>query len=368
MRSPEHDTIDLETATLRQPPEHEEDAWTGPFPIFLSVVFVVRDEASRIEDILGDAIDKIAAWVSDFDLIVVDNASDDTTVDVLRKLTSEAGLPNLQIYALTKQVDADTAAWVGLENALGDFVAVADPFTDDISFLLEMIGQAVSGADVVFASNDQQIPDGVGYRAANSVFNGLYRSFSRVDLAKDAPRYRLLSKSVVNFILQHHQPAMTYRHLPATGGFARVNLSYSTTPRASPAKPLGRSIDRGMRQLVAATRTPMRLATVLCLFGALANLIYSLYVIAIAVAKDDIGPGWVSLSLQQSGMFLLISVVLLVLSEYILHTASSSSGGPLYHVGQEFTSSRMTRYEKLNIEDSKLSAARSSETAAGTSD
>ena len=47
-------------------------------------------------------------------------------------------------------------------------------------------------------------------------------------------------------------------------------------------------------------------------------------------------------------MFFLISLVLLVLGEYILHIESLSNEGPLYHVGQEFTSARMTRREKLN--------------------
>ena len=55
-------------------------------------------------------------------------------------------------------------------------------------------------------------------------------------------------------------------------------------------------------------------------------------------------------------MFFLISLVLLVLGEYILHMASLSHGGPLHHVGQEFTSARMTRRERLNIEDVSYSA------------
>jgi hypothetical protein len=50
-------------------------------------------------------------------------------------------------------------------------------------------------------------------------------------------------------------------------------------------------------------------------------------------------------------MFFLISLVLLVLGEYILHMASLSNEGPLYHVAQEFMSARITRCEKLNIEE-----------------
>ncbi|MAM88358.1 MAG: glycosyl transferase [unclassified Hahellaceae] len=321
------------------------------FPIFLSLVIVVRNHVERIERIQEEAAELLSSLVSDYELIFVDNASNDESVALLKKLTGENGKPNLQVYALTKEVDADTASWVGLENALGDFVAVIDPLIDDLAFLPAMLEKAVGGMDVVFASNTKKQPQSLAYRTADAVFNTLYRSFNGIHLAKEAPHYRVLSKRVVNFILQHPRPAMTYRHLPATGGFARINLSYSAEPKAASKKYLGSSIDRGMRMLVSTTHLPMRLVTSLSLFGAVANLVYSVYVVAIALFKSDVATGWVSLSLQQSGMFFLISLVLLVLGEYILHMASLSNEGPLYHVGQEFTSAHMTRRDRLNVEE-----------------
>lgn len=321
------------------------------FPIFLSVVLVVRNQSNELHSILTDIASAIGTLVSDYELIIVDNASDDDSVATLKKLTAEGGQPNLQVYALTKEVDADTASWVGLENALGDFVAVLDPLVDDIGFLPEMLDKAVSGADVVFANNEQKPAQSFAYRSAYAIFNVLYKWFNGIHLAKEAPQYRVLSKRVVNFILQHPQPAMTYRHLPATGGFARVNLSYSAAPSISHTKQLGESIDRGIRLLVSTTRAPMRLVTSLSLFGAIANLLYTVYVITVAFLKTDVAHGWVSLSLQQSGMFFLISLVLLVLGEYILNMVSLQNEGPPYHVGQEFTSAVMTRHKKLNIEE-----------------
>lgn len=321
------------------------------FPCFLSVVFVVRNQSKSIEETLTDAAAIISTIVSDYELIVVDNASDDESITTLKHLTGENGLANLQVYALTKEVDAGTASWVGLENALGDFVAVIDPLVDDISFVPQMLEKAVTGADVVFAHNEQKPEQSLAYRSADAAFHGLYNKLNGVNLAKEAPQYRILSKRVINFILQHPQPAMTYRHLPATGGFARSYLTYSATPKSSPSKRLGESIDRGMRLLVSTTRAPMRLVTYLSLFGAIANVVYSIYVLAVGALNPDVAPGWISVSLQQSGMFFLISLVLLVLGEYILNMASLSNEGPLYHVGQEFTSARMTRLEKLNIEE-----------------
>lgn len=324
---------------------------TPQLPIFLTLVIFMRNQSGELQPLLTDVSRMLTGLVSDHEIVEVDNASDDDSVSRLKALTGTDGLPNLQVYALTKRVDDDTAAWVGIENALGDFVAVLDPLVDDIAFLPEMLDKAVSGADVVFASNRMRPAQSLSYRGAYSVFNWLYKWSNGVDLAKEAPHYRVVSRRVVNFILQHPQPAMTYRHLPATGGFARINLDYSAPPKITHTKRLNESIDRGMRLLVSTTRTPMRLVTSLSLFGAFANLVYSMYVVAVAIFKDDVAPGWVSLSLQQSGMFLLISLVLLVLGEYMLNMISLQNEGPLYYVGQEFTSARMTRVEKLNIEE-----------------
>lgn len=320
------------------------------YPIFLSVVLVVRNQAQELLPILNEATQAITPLVSDYELIIVDNASTDESVQELKKLSGENGLPNLQIYALTKEVDADIASWVGLENALGDFVAVAEPLTAEISFLPVMLDHAVKGADVVFAANEQKVPQSIGYRFGFFAFNTLYKWLTGIHLAKEAPQFRVLSKRVVNFILQHPHPAITYRHLPASGGFTKANLSYSAIPKRSRVKHLGDSIDRGMRLIVSTSRLPMRVVTALSLFGAVSNLLYSVYVIAIALLKTNVTPGWVTLSLQQSGMFFLISLVLLVLGEYILQMSSLSNEGPLYHVAQEFTSVIMTKQQKLNIE------------------
>ena len=321
------------------------------FPVFLSVVFVLRNRAQSLPGLLAEATGVVSALASDYELIVVDNASDDDSVQVLKRLVGEGGLPNLQVYALTKAVDADTACWAGLENALGDFVAVVDPQTDDIRFLAEMLDQAAGGADVVFARNEQKPAQRLAYRVAFSAFNALYRWFGGIHLSREAPNYRVLSRRVVNFLLQHPQPATSYRHLPATAGFARTTLDYSSPPRLVERKSVRESIDHGMRLLVSSTRAPMRLVTTLSLFGAVANLVYAVYVVLVGLLKTDVAPGWMSLSLQQSGMFFLISLVLLVLGEYILQMARMTNEGPLYHVGQEFTSARMTRREKLNVED-----------------
>ncbi|WP_374353648.1 glycosyltransferase [Chitinimonas sp.] len=325
-------------------------------PVFLSLVYVVRNRADQIEALLQGAVGAIAASVSDYELIVIDNASEDHTVSILKTMTGASGLANLQVYALTTQVDIDTAYAVGLEHALGDVVAIIDPLADDIAALPAMLAKMAAGADVVFGVNRRSPPIGVIYRAAHILFNLLYKMANGIRLPREMPQYRLLSRRVVNYILQHPQPAVSYRHLPATAGFARDQVEYDYQPPTRRDRSFGESAERGLRLLVSTTSAPMRLVTGLSMFGAAANLLYSVYVLAVAALKTQVAPGWVSLSLQQSGMFFLISLVLLVLSEYILHTANLAGGRPQYHIAQEFTSIRMTRRERLNIEEAESAA------------
>jgi len=331
------------------------------FPIFLSAIFVLRNQSKNLEKLLCEATSCIAPMVNDYELIIVDNASEDESILKLKKMTEESGLPNLQVYALTKEVDIDTASWAGVENSLGDFLVVIDLLSDDISFLPEMLERAVNGADIVLAYNIQQSSQSLLYKYIRSGFNWLYKFFNGIRFDREMPQYRVFSKQVVNFLLRHPQPAITYRHLTMTAGFIRETLTYSFIPEISRKKMLMDGIDRGIWLLASTTKAPMRIVTMLCLFGAIANLIYFVYVIAVGLIKIDITPGWMSLSLQQSGMFFLISVVLFVLGEYILLMARLSNEGPPYHVGTEFTSARLSRREKLNIEDVVASPAISSD-------
>lgn len=319
--------------------------------VFLSIVCVLRQNAETLEDLIKKLASSVTDVVTDYEIVIIDNGSSDNSVEILKRLTQADGLPNLQVFALTKEVESDVASWAGIESSLGDYVAIIDPLIDDVEFLPEMLESAISGADIVLAKNQKDPKFGFFYKCANSIFNTLYKSFNGVNLNEEAPKYRIISKSVINFILQHPQPSLTYRHIPISGGFTRVKKTYSTEPFLKPAHSLWEGVDKGMRMLVSTTKAPMRLVNTLSIFGAFANLIYSSYVILIYLLKEDVAEGWVSLSLQQSGMFFLISVVLFVLGEYILQMASVSNEGPQFHVAQEFTSTVMTRNEKLNVED-----------------
>lgn len=319
-------------------------------PIFISVVLVVENNASELSSLLGTMSERLTGIVNDYELIIVDNASTDNTLQVMRGLVGMGGLANLQVYGLTKRVDVDIAAWAGIENALGDFVVTMDLNVDQFDVLPAVLDKACNGCDIVTvnAGSNESRPS-ITQKIARSMFSKVYRGLTGIDLENESSPFRLLSRRVINYILQHPMPAMKYRFLPTTG-FTSEHMQSSDLVFYRRSE-LIRSIDRAIKLLVTTTRVPMRLVTGLCLFGAVMNVIYIAYVVGVVIIGRDTAPGWVTMSLQLSGMFFLLSLVLLVLGEYVLQVASFSSEGPSYHVGQEYTSARMTRNSRLNIEE-----------------
>jgi len=320
-------------------------------PLFLSVVLVVRNSSGQVAALLRSASAAVSELVRDYELIVIDNGSEDGTVAVLQDLAGPSGIPNLQVFTLTSHLDNDSASWAGVENAIGDYVMVVDPLLDDLNFAPRLLDQAAKGTDVVFAKNQQQIKQRLLYRLLHAAFNAIYKTLNGVDLSQEAPPFRLMSRKVVNFILQNPQPHVAYRHLPATSGFSRCNIKYSSKPSGVERKRILGSIARGVTLIVSTTNAPMRIATIVSLAAAALNVVYSIYVIVVGLQSSDLAPGWASLSLQQSLMYFTFAIVLYIFGEYLLRVLSLSNSGPPFTIGQEFTSTKISVRDKLNISE-----------------
>lgn len=59
------------------------------YPILLSIVLVVRNQAKELRSLLIDTASAVEGLVSDYELIIIDNASDDDSLAVLKSLTVE---------------------------------------------------------------------------------------------------------------------------------------------------------------------------------------------------------------------------------------------------------------------------------------
>lgn len=307
------------------------------YSFFLSVVCVLHNKEAECKNIIKDISNKINNLVSDYEIIIVDNSSTDKTLEILKKLTiGKDQIKNMHIYSLTSHVEENIAAWAGVENSIGDYVITANPDDDDINFIPEILEKTIPEYDIVFIENK--------FRKNKSPINYFFKNISN-------SKFKMVSRKTINFLLNHPKPYLIYNNLSSITGFNKIKIEYFFKNQTIKRKAPFFNIKNFIIHAITTSHFPIRTASILAVIGSFLNLIYSLYVIVILIFKSDVAPGWATLSLQQSGMFFLFSLVLLIICEYLANINSFNNEGPIFYIGQEFSSKDINEIKKLNIED-----------------
>lgn len=322
-----------------------------PQPRFmLSVVMVVQSFDPEIaKDIVGIAR-AVAAQVRDCEIILVDATSSDSVAWALREHVDHSEISNIQVYRLISQVGFEAASWAGIENSLGDYVAVLNINPEIVSTLPEMLQKISESYELVFVQNVAPVQQAWFEGAIAGIFRKTYKMLTGLDLTRDGAQSRLMSRRLINFLLQHPQPVFRYRTLPALAGCSKCTITYHGQRRRTDESRFTHRVRRAWSLLLNSSTAPMRLASGLAVSGAVLNLIYSGYVLGVSMYKTDVAPGWITLSLQQSGMFFLFSIGLFIIAEYFIHVLRQRGAGPPYFIVGESNSSVQNVKQRLNIE------------------
>ena len=320
---------------------------------FVSVVAVLGREDAPAARAVAQAIAAVREHVghlsSQVDFILVSNGLEPDSLDHVRRAADE--IDDLQVFVLADEVDADVAFFAGLENAIGDTMITLDLANFDGPLLGDMIQAAKCGNDIVVA---QRAAPATGlYWMARRMFLNLYKNISGVDEARLSVQ-KALSRAAVNYITRHGDGAQLLRTLAVRSGFRTAYLNSSVEDRRP--RSIGAAVSKGIRMMTSGTNRPLRLVSLLGLAGGSLNLLYMFYVLSVLLFKSSVAEGWTTMSLQFSGMFFLISVMLSLMAEYILQIHSRSLRNPSYYIAEEFRSNVFTREGQLNIEKSERAA------------
>jgi hypothetical protein len=254
----------------------------------------------------------------------------------------------LQVYVMKYRVDHATALMAGIENAVGDWVATIDVEADEPSVIRRLFESMLREHTEVALSlpNVSRRPwlDAV----ASSLFHRIFRRLYGFSLATEAPSARLLSRAVVNSLLRHDSPLIALETLTARGSYRKCVVP--SVRREVIRRTLAERTRIRWRTLIGINAAPLRLANLLCGISALAAWSYSIYVIVIYLVKETVVPGWTTLSLMLSGMFMMLALVLWLLSEYMLMLLDPGARRPRYEIADEFGGQLRSPDNMLNVE------------------
>lgn len=305
----------------------------------ISIIVPLDNDCRLIDEVVTEIDQVISKRYRFFEIILVDDGSTDDTPAVAQSVLKK--IQRVRYLRLSRKFSRDIALSAGLESAIGDFVATVDPRTDPIEALPDMISICRKTGGIVHGLARNPTTRSILRESLGSLFRSYCHKHIGVDIKRGVSDLRVMSRQAVNALLQVREQNRYLRVLTLSIGYQHEFAPYQMTSRnGGERQPNWASeISTAIDLLAANTRHPLRIVTLLGLVGAFLNLLYALYVVIIYLIRPTVAEGWTTLSLQMSGMFFFICLILTVLSEYVGTILGEVRSRPLYFIAQELTSS-----------------------------
>ena len=302
----------------------------------LSIVSPCYNEAEVIGDFYAelkavlDTLDEL-----DYEIILVDDASDDGTLDRLNDLAAKD--PAVRVYSLSRNFGHQIALTAGIDAARGDAVVMLDSDLQHPPQLIpEMVERWRQGDDVVSAVRENKNTLPWFKEATANLYYWLVNRISPTSIARNVADFSLLSRRAYTALRSMREHHRFLRGLVSWTGFKRSYVHYEVRERAAGQSKytLRRMINFALNGIFSFSSLPLRMATRLGLFVTVGGFVYLAVIIWRAVFTDDLVAGWASLigvTLVLGGcQILFIGLV----GEYLARMFDEVKGRPLYVLKQ----------------------------------
>lgn len=200
----------------------------------LSVIIPCYNEAETIQPFLSEIkiVEKRMSSLLGFEYIFVNDGSKDMTLDVLRKVSKK--YENVQYLSFSRNFGKEAGLLAGLEAAKGDFVTVMDAdLQDPPEMLIEMYQKIKEGYDVVGTRRADRKGEPIIRSFFAKLFYKIINSVSDTEIIDGARDFRLMTRQVVNSILQLNEVNRFSKGLFSWVGFNVTYLPYENRERVA---------------------------------------------------------------------------------------------------------------------------------------
>jgi dolichol-phosphate mannosyltransferase len=201
----------------------------------LSIVIPAFNEAASIETVVREALEVFESGLETFEIIVIDDGSDDDTAGALSVLAREDA--RVRVILHPNRSGKSAALRTGFLAARARWVATMDgDGQDDPRSVVEMakaVDLGTVGTVGVVAGCRANRTDGANRKFASRFANGLRRSLLNDDCPDTACGLKILPRDL--FLVLPFFDAL-HRYLPALAGhlgFETVNVTVVNRPRAA---------------------------------------------------------------------------------------------------------------------------------------
>ncbi|QCE34442.1 glycosyltransferase family 2 protein [Acetobacteraceae bacterium] len=237
----------------------------------------------------------------EFDILFIDDGSQDRTVDVIKSLQKTN--PHIHLISFIRNFGKEAALFAGLTEAKGDAVIPMDvDLQDPIEVVPEFIKEWEKGADVVLGKRRRRHGDSLIKRLSAAIFYKLHNKICSVQIKQDVGDFRLISAELVPNITNLRERNLFMKGLLNFAGGKEAIVEYDRPARLhgdasqSPIKLLRLALNG----IFGYSTVPLRLSTYFGVLSAGVSFCYALYALFETFIKKH----------KLSGSPLLLTIVL----------------------------------------------------------
>ena len=322
----------------------------GPRP-YVSFVLPCYNEGAVLPELYRRVREVADSLGKPVEIVFVNDGSTDNTREQMLNLAQQD--LSLVIVDLSRNHGHQLALSAGLQFCSGERVLIMDADLQDPPELLpQMLALMDGGIDVVYAQRRSRQGDHPFKRMACAVF---YRAVSRLadtPIPLDTGDFRLISRRVLDLILQMPERHRFIRGMVSWVGFRQAPLVYDRDPRfAGETKYPFRSLLKLALDGIAASSTrPLALASYAGLLFSVASLILIVYALYSWVWVGKTPQGWASLMIAVTAIGSVQLFVLAIMGQYLGRMHEQLRGRPLFIVNNVFRASQKDNLPSLEGE------------------
>ena len=242
-------------------------------PVF-TIIAPIFNELENLPLLYARVREELDKTEQDWELIMVDDGSQDGSTEVIRKLAASDERVRPVIFA--RNFGHQIAVSAGLDYSRGDAVIIID---SDLQDPPEVIGELIAkwreGYEVVYAVRTEREGETKFKTQTAALFYRLIDRITDIKIPLDTGDFRLMDRKVVDVMVSMREHNRFLRGMSAWAGFRQIGVEYKRKARhAGVTKyPLKKMLRLAMNAVTGFSMWPLQLATRLgFLLGALGVL------------------------------------------------------------------------------------------------
>ncbi|EKB60724.1 glycosyltransferase family 2 protein [Bergeyella zoohelcum] len=169
-----------------------------------------------------------------FELVFVNDGSDDKTMDVLQELYEMNS--NITVVSFSRNFGKENALFAGLEHISIDgkiIIPIDVDLQDPLLVIKTMLEKYEEGYDVVLAKRAEREKDGFLKRFSAEQFYKVYNKIAKVKLEPNVGDFRLMTRNVVDEILKLKENQLFMKGVFNWVGFRSAIVEYNREERVA---------------------------------------------------------------------------------------------------------------------------------------